>query len=237
MGLSQEVSLLENELFRKTFANETIPNRLNRLEGIVFPGQRPPSDMSLPDRVNRILSAVPISEPSVAQAPRRSVAQAPRQDADDLDPQMPPTAPQRTGGGLSKIINGLGNLLGGGGGVYGAAPYASNLVTDPTTGLLYDRVSGNYIDPNTGMVIPRGGAGMPVPVTPGYGYGGSPYGYNRGYAGFNNGLSPIGSPYNSYGSGMHFGFGGSGIRFGGTGMGMGGLPGGGMIGPGVGVWP
>jgi hypothetical protein len=247
MGLSQQVALLENELFRKTFGNETIPSRLTRLEGIVFPGQRTPSDMSMPDRVSRLVAAVPISEPGVA--PRRTVAQ--KRDPDDLDDdQMPPTAPPPRSG-LSRIISGLGNLVGGGG--YGAAPYASNLVSDPTTGLLYDRVSGNYIDPATGVVIPRSTLPMagtvpmavpvPVPVSPGYGYA-TPYnpysngGYNpygRGGLGssFNNGLSPIGSPYGSYGSGMRFGFGGSGIRFGGGGIG--GL--GGTMGPGMGIWP
>jgi hypothetical protein len=227
MGLSAKLGLLENELFRKNFINDTIPVRLNRLESTVFPGSRPPGDMSLPDRVNRLMAAVPVSQPG---APR--VAQtAPKTAPDYDDSGMPPMAPQRQGGGLSRIINGLGNLLMGGN--MGAYPVNSNLVQDPTTGMLIDRMTGNVIDPTTGVVV-RPGMGAPVA-----GYGGA---YNNG---FNNGLSPIGSPYGMSNS-MRFGFGGSGIRFGGgsMGMGMGGMGMGGMgvggmpmgVG-GMGVWP
>lgn len=224
IGLSQQVALLENELFRKTFANETIPVRLNRLESTVFPGNRPSTDMSLPDRVHRLISAVPISTSApqqVAQRPAPTAASGYPPVAPDYgqDPQVPQPAPQRGPSGFSKIINGLGNLLTGGGMMGGAYPVGSNLVQDPTTGMLIDRFTGNVIDPVTGVVV-RQGTGAPM--------GG---GYST-YGGFNNGLSPIGSPYGMNSGGMQFGFGGSGIRFGGGGMGLGT-----GMGMGTGIWP
>lgn len=233
MGLSDTIGLLERELFGKNFKGETIPVRLNRLESTVFPNQKPASDMAMPDRVHRLTAAVPVSGPSggrqIAQRSNPNPAPAPgyqQDDMGDLDP-MPRTAPPRSG--LSKIMNGLGSLIGGGG--YGSAyPVGSNLVQDPQgSGLLWDRFTGNLIDPNTGAVIGNrmssgsvNGMGMaPMPMA-GAGYG----------SGFNNGLSPLGGAgYGMGGSNMRFGFGGSGIRFGGPSM-----MGGGSMG-GMGVWP
>jgi hypothetical protein len=213
MGLSQQVALLENEIFNRSYTSDPIPMRLDRLEATVFPGTKRASDMPLPQRVQRLNSAVAVSQPGTPSMPQ--VAQGVPQTAPDYqDAGMPPVAPQRGQSGLGKIINGLGNLLMGAPMYNGAYPTGSNLVQDPTTGLLIDRMTGNMIDPTTGVVVRQG---VGVPITGGGAYG--------AYNGFNNGLSPIGAPYGmggyGMGSGMRFGFGGSGIRFGGGGMGMG----------------
>jgi hypothetical protein len=228
MGLNQQVGLLENEVLGKTYTNEGLPTRLGRLEQAVFPGTKQAADMTLPDRVRRLLSQVPISQPGGPQLAQRSAGGAPQVAPDYENSQgVPPVAPQR-GTGLGRIINGLGNLLMGGNMGMGAYPMSSTLVQDPSTGLLIDTMSGNMINPTTGQVVRQG-----VPSMGGYGA------YNNG---FNNGLSPIGSPYGMGNSGMRFGFGGSGIRFGGGGMGMGsGMGMGGMGVPGYPIgtqaWP
>lgn len=202
MGLSQQVALLEREVFKKTYSNETIPARLNRLETTVFPSQQPSGDKSLPDRMSRLMAAVPVSQ-AAAPAPKRQK----RDDfLDDDDSLMPPVAPQRQAGngGLSKIINGLGSMLTGGMvGGYAVAP--GTLVTDPQTGFLYDQYTGTLIDPMTGAVVGRRNSVQQ------YGSGG---GMSTGFGGFNSGFSPM-SPYGMQGSGMRFGFGSGGIGLGG----------------------
>jgi hypothetical protein len=188
---------------------------LSRLEGTVFPGTRPNSDASITDRVNKLVAVL---QPGAGAAASPRVAQNNPNGMPPVAPDyssqqgIPPVAPSPRG--LSKIINGLGNLLTGGGMGMGAYPMSSNLVQDPSTGYLIDTMTGNMINPTTGQVV-RQGMG---PVTGGYS------------SGFNSGLSPIGSPYgygsSMRGSSMNFGFGGSGIRFGGgsgMGMGMGGM--------------
>lgn len=209
MGLSQTVSVLETEIFGKNYAKDPLPARVARLEATVFPQQSPANERTLPDRINRLTSVVPISS---GQAPPR-VAQGNnnRQDPemDDLDFQNPQVAqgqnPQvnRNGGGLGKIINSISNFLTGGFSGGYAMPSGS-LVTDPQTGLLLDQFNGNLIDPNSGMVVGRRAPAYPAYPSP-------------GIPSFNNGFS---SPY-----GMPFG-GGSGIRFGTGGFGFGG-----------GMWP
>ena len=121
-------------------------------------------------------------------------------------PTVDPTAglpQQQQRGGLSKLLGSLGSFISGGMSV-GGYPTTGNLYTDPTTGYLVDRMSGNLIDPHTGRVVRYGSGGYPS-VTPNYGYGS-----------FNNGFSPYyGNPYGGAG-GIRFG--GSGLNFG-TGMG------------------
>lgn len=223
MGLNQRLGALESDVFAKTFPNDTLPARLKRLEETTFPGRKPAPDESLPDRVSQLEAAI---QPSGGG---RQVAQGQNQ-LQYADDGMPQPAPQRTGGGLSKIINGLGNLIGGGG--YSSYPMGSNLVTDPQTGYLVDMYTGSMIDPRTGLVVGTRGGVNAVP-------GRSPYA-----TGFNNGLSPMGVPFagsSGMNSGMGMGVGGSGMRFGtgmmgGGGMGMGGMGFG--MNPGMmGVWP
>ncbi|MBY0358981.1 MAG: hypothetical protein K2W82_13340 [Candidatus Obscuribacterales bacterium] len=196
VGMNQQLALLEKEVFRKTYSNETIPARLNRLESTVFPSDKTAADKALPDRVSRLVTAVPISQANNMEKPK------PRRDPDfpdmdDMDLGGIPVAPQRTQGGLSKIINGLGNMLGGGGsyttGGYAGGP--GTLVNDPATGMLYDQYTGTLIDPMTGAVVGRRST------------------TSQTYGGFGSGFSQV-SPYGMGGSGMGFGFGGSGIRFG-----------------------
>lgn len=222
MGLSQQLSMLENELFRKTFDKETIPNRLTRLEQTVYPGEASHGELSLPDRVRRLSDAVQVSPQNaggsreIASSPRRAPAyEDAGEDPDNMAQSAPRPAPQRAGSGLSKLINGLGNLMGGGS-FANSYPMATSgqLVRDPVSGMLYDPFTGNLYDPVTGVV-------MGQRTTQGGGYG----------SGFGYGMSPIGgTPYSPYGmggmgtGGMRFGFGGSGIRFG---SGVGGAP----------IWP
>lgn len=227
LGLSQQVSVLENEVFRKTYPNDPLPARINRLESTVFRGTVATGDMSLPERVSR-LSDVIGSGSSDSRNARKRVAQRRSVDDDMDDPDMPPTAPPRSG--LSKIMGGLGNLIGGGNSGNGTAyPMGSHLVTDPRTGMLVDMYTGNIIDPRTGAVVGNQATG----VAPGT-FGALPYSGGGCVNGFNNGLSPMGS---AYGSGMRFGTGFGGMRMGGmgfgTGMGMGGMGLGGM----GGIWP
>lgn len=195
VGMNQQLALLEKEVFRKTYSNETIPARLNRLEATVFPSDKTAADKALPDRVSRLVTAIPISQANnVAKSKLRRDPDFP--DMDDMDMDGIPVAPQRTQGGLSKIINGLGSMLGGGGsytGGYAGAP--GTLVNDPATGMLYDQYTGTLIDPMTGAVVGRRSTS------------------SQTYGGFGSGFSPV-SPYGMGGSGMGFGFGGSGIRFG-----------------------
>jgi hypothetical protein len=213
-GLNQQVAVLENQVFKKTFPNDPLPARINRLESTVFSGKATTTNMSLPERVGRLTDVLG-SAPQPVQAAHKRVAQKHSDDDDLDDPQMPPTAPPRSG--LSKIIGGLGNLITGGNG--SAYPMGSNLVTDPRTGMLVDMYSGNIIDPRTGSVVGNQATGI-SPNT----FGALPFSGGGLGTGFNSGLSPMGS-------GMHFGTGFG--RMGGMGIGTGI----GGMGTGLGVWP
>ena len=200
MGVSQQIGMLEKEVFQKTYGSETLLNRINRLEVTVFPQDKPQADKSLPDRVSRLVAAVPISQGNMPPvAPQKRTRKDP--DFPDLDFNGPGQVSTKPGG-LSKIINGLGSALSGGYvGGYNAAP--GTLVNDPSTGLLYDQYTGTLIDPMTGAVVGRRSV-----QTNGFG--------NTGYGGFNSGFSPM-SPFGmgGGGSGLQFGFGGGGMRMGG----------------------
>lgn len=212
MGLNQQITLMENEVFNKTFPKDALPTRLHRLEQSLFPQDKPWTDKSLPDRVNRLAGVIQIS-PGGAASPRVAQSPQPAPSYND-DDGYPPTAPsmkqRRSGnGGLGKIINSIGNLIGGG--FVGGYPMQSgNVVTDPRTGLLLDTVTGNLIDPSTGMVMGQRSV-------------------QRYGTGFGSGVGSFGSGFSSGG----FGIGTGGVRFGGGGMGM---PMGGY-GFGGGMWP
>lgn len=211
MGLNSQVTLMENEVFSKTFPKDPLPTRLHRLEQSLFPAEKPWTDKSLPERVNRLAGVIQVSPGSAQGSPRVAQSPQPAPSFND-DDGYPPTAPsmrQRKNGGLGRIINSIGNLIGGG--FVGGYPMQSgNVVTDPRTGLLLDTVTGNLIDPATGMVVSQ----RPVQR---YGTG-----YGSGVGTFGNGFSTGG-----------FGIGTGGVRFGGGGMGM---PMGGY-GFGGGMWP
>lgn len=208
MGLNQQVSALEQEVLNKTYLKDPLPVRVERLETNIIPKDKATwQDKPLPDRVSHLISIIPISAPSMVRNQR--VAQGPS----DMDPDFPEMssaqagakpAPQRTGGGLSKIMNSLGNMFGGGG--YGTGystgfGTSGTMVTDPQTGLMMDPTTGNLIDPSSGMVIGR------RVVQPSYG-GYNQYGMGMGgFNSFNNGFSP-------YGGGSSFGIGTGGVRFG-----------------------
>lgn len=213
MGLNSQVTLMENEVFNKTFPKDPLPTRLHRLEQSLFPAEKPWTDKSLPDRVNRLSGVIQVSPGGAQGSPRVAQSPQPAPSFND-DDGYPPTAPsmrQRKNGGLGKIINSIGNLIGGG--FVGGYPMQSgNVVTDPRTGLLLDTVTGNLIDPATGMVVSQR-------AVPRYGTG-----YGSGVGTFGNGFSTGG-----------FGIGTGGIRFGGSSGGMG-MPMGGY-GFGGGMWP
>ncbi len=190
-GLNDQVGALEQEIFGRSF-RDPLPARLNRLESTVFPQEKPATDRALPDRVQRLLSVIPLSRQP------RQVAQGQRpddldQDLDDLGSPAPRPAPPRASSGLSKIINSISGFLNGGYPMGGGG-----LSTDPQTGLLYDALTGNLIDPVTGVVVGQR-------LNPGTGFGG-------GIGSFGSGFSPYGAmPYGiGSGSSMRFGFGGMG---------------------------
>jgi hypothetical protein len=204
MGLNQQVTALEQEVLNKTYLKDPLPTRVNRLEENIIPKDKVTwQDKPLPDRVSHLVSIIPISAPSVVKNQR--VAQSPDVDPDFPEmagaANMPKPAPQRTGG-LSKIMNSLGNMFGGGNGYGTGYGMSGNLMTDPQTGLLMDPNSGNLIDPSSGMVIGR------RVVQPNYGMGMGGMGGMGGMNSFGNGFSPYGSSYGGMGSGMRFGVGG-----------------------------
>lgn len=208
MGLNTQVTLMENEVFNKTFPKDPLPTRLHRLEQALYPQEKPWTDRSLPERVNRLAAVVQISPAGGAAAPRVAQSPQPAPNFND-DDGYPPTAPsrQRKGnGGLGKIINSIGNLIGGG--FVGGYPVQSgNVVTDPRTGLLMDTVTGNLIDPATGMVIGQRSVQR-------YGTG-----FGSGVGTFGNGFSTGGFGIGT--GGMRFGTGGMGMPMGGYGFGGG----------------
>jgi len=208
MGLNTQVTLMENEVFNKTFSKDPLPTRLHRLEQSLFPQEKPWTDKSLPERVNRLSAVVQVSPGGGNSAPRVAQSPQPAPNFND-DDGYPPTAPsrQRKGnGGLGKIINSIGNLIGGG--FVGGYPVQSgNVVTDPRTGLLLDTVTGNLIDPATGMVIGQRSVQR-------YGTG-----FGSGVGTFGNGFSTGGFGIGT--GGMRFGTGGMGMPMGGYGFGGG----------------
>lgn len=204
IGLNQQVGALEQEIFGKSYIRDALPARLSRLETTVFPQQKPAVDKSLPERVSRLLTVVPLSR---GGPPQRSIAQnggrARQVDPDFADFEdatgMPQGQQPRSGSGLSKIINSIGSFLTGG--YTGGYPIAPNgIVTDPQTGLWLDPRTGSLIDPITGAVVGQRA------VQPGIGSS------MNGFGSFSNGFAPYGvAPYGTgYGTGMHFGFGGIG---------------------------
>lgn len=206
-GLTVQLDSIESQVLGKTYQQESMMQRLDRLENIVFPNDKSARSRNTPERVARLASALGGSTPM----PQNQ--QSSYQDSYAQDPmggQDPQIAQQqrRGGGGLGKIINSLGNFLGGGMAVGSYPMQGGNLVTDPTTGYLLDQYSGNLINPTTGAIMGRrAGVGYPATV-PGYG------GVN-----FNNGFS---SPYvNPMYPNTMYGVGGSGIRFGTGGFGFG----------------
>jgi hypothetical protein len=211
MGLNQQVTALENEIFGKTYAKEALPVRLNRLEATVFPKDKPASDQPLPDRVKRLLAAVPISEQRITTRSRHSDPDLDLSDSlDDAGLNGTGTQAQHSRSGLSKIIGQLGNLLGGSS-IGGYPMQTGTYITDPQTGMLLDQYTGNLINPATGAIVgtrsvPMYGSGM---------YSGGLGNYGS-FGSFGNGFSPYGTPYGSpyYGGmspGLHFGFGGGGL--------------------------
>jgi hypothetical protein len=205
MGLSQQVALLEREVFQRTFQSEPLPGRLDRLEKTMYPNQPPGSDKPIPSRVQRLMADVQPGAPLAQNQRNNNMDDDMDSDLDALanDGGMPPTAPPMAKSGLSRIINGLSNFFTGGmTGGYGG----STLIRDPATGLLVDQMTGNLIDPTTGVVV--GSRGIAQQSLGGFGSSGS-------YGSFGSGMSPMGGYGGGLGSnGIRYGFGGSGVRFG-----------------------
>lgn len=192
-GISQQVMALEHEMFGKSYEHDPLPARVNRLETSVFPGQKPNVDKPLPERVQILLSKVPIRQEELQHLakiyniqPDNAIASA---DA-SLDDPNDMASIQRSRSNLHKIMNSLGNMLSGGM-AGGYSMQGGNYVTDPASGLL--------IDPNTGYVVNPSTATM---------YGGMPYG-GGGIGNYGYNMVPFGM-----GGGMGGGFGGMGMGFG-----------------------
>ena len=208
-GLSQQVLALEHEIFAKGYEHDPLPARLNRLETTVFPGQKPNTEMSLPQRVQILLAKVPIPQQELQALAKTYQIEPDNSLADNSNNDPNLQSIQKSRGNLSKIINSLGGMLGGG--MAGGYPTnGGNYVLAPNTGMLVDPNTGYMINPNTGTAY---GAQRNYQTN---GYGSGNYGFNS----FTPSMSPFGgSPYGMGGIGPGFG---SGFGFGGGGMGMGG---------------
>lgn len=266
VGISQKVASLEAAVLGQSYGKDSLPVRVERLEKTVIPKQAEANaSLSLPDRVQKLLEKVPIASAKPSSKPPRGRRSSSGDDFDDDDMDMGmgsmmsgnmssgmsggQIATGRGPGGLSKIINSLGNMLGSGYYSTGYGMPAGTMVRDPSTGYLVDTMTGNMINPSTGAVmgrttaIPGGiplGGGVPITTSPlgstlgtaplggGYGmpYGASPYGTVSPYGSvspYGGGYGGYGYPgYNSFNNGFSpFGFGGGGIRFGTGGFGLG----------------
>jgi hypothetical protein len=203
MGLSQQVGAMEQEILGKSYPKEPLAGRLSRLEAQIFPSDKTAAEKPLPERVNRLLSQVPISNTTMpSNAPARVAQRGHDRDLDDdvdeLD--LPTTAPQRAG--LGKIMNQLGNMFNQTNFVGGFPVAGGNLITDPSTGMLLDPSTGNLINPSTGQVIGRRVAPSPY-ITPPV-YAAPPVYGAPGIAvpPFSNGFAPYGA-----GTGIRYGLG------------------------------
>lgn len=221
MGLNKKVDLLEGQIFGRNFKNDSLQDRVSRLEKTVFPSKNVKRNADLRNRVDRLAQVIPISSSNLisnaSQDPYRNYGTTtPNQNQSQY--QVPnqisqnQNQPRGSRSGLSKILGAMGNFISGGFSV-GSYPMTGNLVVDPQTRLYLDRTTGNLIDPHTGMVVGRKGLNGYNRINPGYGFN-----YGRS---FNNGFS---SPYNYNSFGNSYGIGGTGIRFG-TGTGFGGMGG------------
>lgn len=213
MGLNQQVTLMENEVFSKTFPKDALPARLQRLEQSLFPAEKAWTDKDLPARVQRLAGVIAISPSGTSQKVAQTPQAAPDFNDDDGYPPTAPTASRKgnrgSGGGLGKILNSIGSMMGGGF-VGGYPMQGGTVVTDPRTGLLLDTRTGNLIDPATGMVIGQR----------------SMQGFSTGFGGMNSGMGGMGSFGNGFSTGG-FGMSTGGMRFGspmGGGYGMGRWP-------------
>jgi hypothetical protein len=196
MGLSQKVASLEMSVLGKTYNGDILTKRISRLEAQVFPTDKTVVNKSLVERVDKLVAVVGVSVPQ--PAPPRVAQRAQDPDLADLNNGMPPTAPPR--GGLSKLINQMGNVLGGNNGFVGGYPVPGTLVPDPgNPALMMDPATGNLINPANGMIVGK----RVMQATPGAGY---PYGSTT-MPPFGSGFSPMG--------GVQFGVGGMGVGRGG----------------------
>lgn len=240
VGISQKVASLEAAVLGQSYGKDPLPVRVERLEKTVIPKQAEANaNLSLPDRVQKLLEKVPIASAKPSSRPPRGGRRSSDDfDDDDMDMDMGTgfgssmgsmgsgmsggqIATGKAPGGLSKIINSLGNLMGSGYYSTGYGMPSGTMVRDPSTGYLVDTMTGNMINPSTGAVmgrttaipggIPMGGLGG-VPITtsplgstlgtaPLGGYSGMPYGTVSPYgmASPYGTVSPYGGGYGGYG--------------------------------------
>ncbi len=224
IGLSSQVAALENAVLGKTFSQDPLISRVGRLEETVFPNKTDSAaSMSLPERVSKLVAKVPVAAapPKTARANRRSLDMDMDDDMDmgsgsgltslmggsgalgnssmGSGMTMSQSTQTRGTGGLGRIINSIGSMLGGGYvGSYGMAG-GGGMVRDPSTGMLVDTLSGNLINPSTGQIVGRS-TGYPSQV---YTNGVTQYGggYGAGIGGM-----PVGMGLNN-GMGMGVGMG------------------------------
>ncbi len=211
-GLSQQVTALEHEILAKSYERDPLPARVNRIEAAVFPGQKPSVDKPLPERVNILLSKIPIRQDELQHLAKIYQIEPEKTKArkDDLDDLNDPAAIQKSRGNLSRIIGGLGSMLSGGM-AGGYAMPSGTYVIDPASGLLVDPGTGYVVNPNSGTMYGTRRA-MPYPYGTGA-YGMGNYGYNN-YNNYYNRMAPFGSPGMMPGMGSGFSIGGGGMGFG-----------------------
>lgn len=134
-------------------------------------------------------ATAPAATPATPTAQAASFTDLPSSNAIEAPVNSDGSVTKPAGGGLGKIINGLGTFLNNDSAGSPHSPYStpgSNLVTDPQTGFLLDTYTGNLIDPSTGAVVGRKNTGFssqPLkknPILPnsfgspgGFGFGGS----------------------------------------------------------------
>jgi len=195
MGLSQQVTAFENEVFGKTYAKEPLPARLTRLESTVFAEDKTASEKPLPERVSRLARELSTTQQQAPGQTRKVAQRSHDPEWDELDNDddlgLPKTAPARAG--LGSIMNQMGNMMNGMNFTGGYSMPTGRMITDPSTGLLLDTTTNNLIDPTTGMVVGKRVAPSPmIPIMPAY----VPPVYSPGMAmpPFNNGLTPLGTP-------------------------------------------
>ena len=264
VALSAQVTALEQAVLGEPGTGPLV-DRVGKLEKAVFADKASANaGLPMPERIAKLVEKVPIASAQtaknrLAQGRRRS-AQSMSMDDDDLDNMDSVNIGAGMGssmssgggmtmqgskppGGLSKIINGIGNMLGNG---YSTGYYLpSTSYRDAATGYPVDGM-GNIINPTTGAIVGRStnyggmsgsvssfgglGAGYVNPMMPTYGIGGmgglGGMGMGMPYGGFGSNYynTPVyGNPYGGY-SGFNNGFApyGSrgGINFGGMGGGM-----------------
>lgn len=114
-SLTQELACMEKEVYGKTYAKESLPQRVARLENTVFAGQTPQTFTPIVMRINRLLAAL---EPKFKAEPANNASARPYEDVPSYTPAYAPenTAEKKKGHPfvhkLGKVLAGIGTVAG-----------------------------------------------------------------------------------------------------------------------------